>query len=523
MSYRARNWVRTLPLHRTPKAVLIELADRAGSTDYCCFPGQDRLAADAGLSSRTVWSALTYLEAEGLITRTYRARPDGRRNSDLIEVLCDDGYHGPRLDYAQFVGSLHSTRAAGAAREPVPSRPAQPTQPTPRRSTIPLVQHQVLAAALAGYIVVAVVEDDDEDPAMPTSPEPRLDPPAPLRAGWNHDEPPWAEDEACVSAPEVGPQPVAVAVDLDEDVTSTWGAPAGTTPAEGVPTEIVQWDPFTEWLSRSITMPSLDGVVMEEFVDESIDEPIEPLARPVRAWVDFGVPQVLTDDAVEEVVEDVRARVEEDAERVDTIFEKVLASSRRASEPVVSVAPGALESPSGGLPATRDARCESSPLASVASGPLASVATLEPSVWEPSVHVAAACSSDTQKDQRSDDARASTRSRNSSRSRRVGRSSSPRSTSPSAANRRRRSLLVSGHLPATRGCPRAAGKEVISFQPHGAWIGDRVQVKAKVNFNVEVKAKVESLVVGSRRKAEFRAGPGPPVGVRAGPWSPAIS
>jgi DNA-binding transcriptional ArsR family regulator len=91
VSHQATKWARVQNLHKTPKAVLLNLADRADPrTDYC-FPGQKTIASDTGLSERTVRRALTYLEECGYIKRWERRRRDGYRSSDGIEILvCDD-------------------------------------------------------------------------------------------------------------------------------------------------------------------------------------------------------------------------------------------------------------------------------------------------------------------------------------------------------------------------------------------------------------------------------------------------
>lgn len=66
-------------------SVLRVLADRA-DTKGRCFPSQETLAEDCGLSPRSVFTALKELEATGWIIRARRQRKDGSRTSDLITI-----------------------------------------------------------------------------------------------------------------------------------------------------------------------------------------------------------------------------------------------------------------------------------------------------------------------------------------------------------------------------------------------------------------------------------------------------
>ena len=67
------------------KNVLRVIADRADKHGRC-FPSQECLAFDTGMSPRSIWTALQELTESGWIVRTRRWRKDGSRCSDLIEV-----------------------------------------------------------------------------------------------------------------------------------------------------------------------------------------------------------------------------------------------------------------------------------------------------------------------------------------------------------------------------------------------------------------------------------------------------
>lgn len=81
MSNRALTWAFTTPLPTSPKFVLVVLADLADEADSC-FPGQERIAASTGCSTRTVRRALEELEEIGYIERVRRHRMNGSRTSD---------------------------------------------------------------------------------------------------------------------------------------------------------------------------------------------------------------------------------------------------------------------------------------------------------------------------------------------------------------------------------------------------------------------------------------------------------
>lgn len=67
------------------KAVMLVLAEYA-DVDWSTICGQERIAAEAELSERTVREVLKAFEEEQLIARERRYRPDGYRTSDRIRL-----------------------------------------------------------------------------------------------------------------------------------------------------------------------------------------------------------------------------------------------------------------------------------------------------------------------------------------------------------------------------------------------------------------------------------------------------
>lgn len=91
MSYQAQRWTQIQDLHRTPKTVLSQLAERAKHRTLECFPSQQTLAEDLGMSRRTVGAAMRYLEEQGFIERAGRHhRSNGFRKTDLVRILMED-------------------------------------------------------------------------------------------------------------------------------------------------------------------------------------------------------------------------------------------------------------------------------------------------------------------------------------------------------------------------------------------------------------------------------------------------
>lgn len=76
--------VRDVELPQAQKLILIILVKYANK-DMTCFPAQETLASNAGMTSRSVRSALTELEKKGLIYRE-KQYEDGRRKSDKYHI-----------------------------------------------------------------------------------------------------------------------------------------------------------------------------------------------------------------------------------------------------------------------------------------------------------------------------------------------------------------------------------------------------------------------------------------------------
>lgn len=70
------------------KLVLLALANYADENGRS-YPSQRRLAADTGLTDRTIRKVLTDLEGRGLLGRMERLRSDGSRSSDIITLCLD--------------------------------------------------------------------------------------------------------------------------------------------------------------------------------------------------------------------------------------------------------------------------------------------------------------------------------------------------------------------------------------------------------------------------------------------------
>lgn len=87
MNYGAYRWAKKQPIkNAAQKAVLMALAEYTNEEGYS-FPSQALISEGAGLSVRTVRSALKALEAASYIVREKRSRRDNRgRSSDLILV-----------------------------------------------------------------------------------------------------------------------------------------------------------------------------------------------------------------------------------------------------------------------------------------------------------------------------------------------------------------------------------------------------------------------------------------------------
>lgn len=67
------------------KLLLLALANYA-DPNMRCFPSHRTLSDDTGLSERTILSILKSLEAQKLVSRQERRRPDGSRSTDLITL-----------------------------------------------------------------------------------------------------------------------------------------------------------------------------------------------------------------------------------------------------------------------------------------------------------------------------------------------------------------------------------------------------------------------------------------------------
>lgn len=94
MSFAALEWAKGQPVGPA-KIVLVMLAHHANDLG-ACYPGQDTLAAECCITTRSVGIHLAYLESRGYLTRTKRFRENGSRTSDLITLDLTDLRLGER-------------------------------------------------------------------------------------------------------------------------------------------------------------------------------------------------------------------------------------------------------------------------------------------------------------------------------------------------------------------------------------------------------------------------------------------
>ena len=71
----------------TIKLLMIVLGNFAHAKDPWCFPSQQTISEDSGLSERAIRDNLKAMEVAGLIRRVERRRKDGSKTSDLIHLL----------------------------------------------------------------------------------------------------------------------------------------------------------------------------------------------------------------------------------------------------------------------------------------------------------------------------------------------------------------------------------------------------------------------------------------------------
>lgn len=103
MSVSALTWAFGLQnINPARKFLLVALANYADENNSC-FPGQEKLAHDVGVSVSTIRRALKELEADGFVARERRQGADGYRTSDryFLQVnmtanpKSDDSYRSP--------------------------------------------------------------------------------------------------------------------------------------------------------------------------------------------------------------------------------------------------------------------------------------------------------------------------------------------------------------------------------------------------------------------------------------------
>ena len=88
MSWQATSWAVSLKLPPIAKLVLLVLANSANKLGEC-YPGQQSIAADVGISVRSARNWIIWLEGEGYITRHRRDANGGGRSSDNYTLHLD--------------------------------------------------------------------------------------------------------------------------------------------------------------------------------------------------------------------------------------------------------------------------------------------------------------------------------------------------------------------------------------------------------------------------------------------------
>lgn len=106
MSVRALSWAFEQPISGNEKCVLLALADETrddGLWPHATVAGQERIAAKAFVSTKTVSRVMQSLEAKGYLIRERRQRENGSRTSDvtmlqmgLTDKVSDDSLGGSK-------------------------------------------------------------------------------------------------------------------------------------------------------------------------------------------------------------------------------------------------------------------------------------------------------------------------------------------------------------------------------------------------------------------------------------------
>ena len=118
------------------KLVYVSLLDHADEYGEC-FPSVDTIAAECCCSRRTVFAALSELEAAGLIARRAQTREDGGRTTTRYRVLT---FRPGEPDASPGVNMVHRGGEHGAhkgepdEKQPDLSSPPTPSHPEPQQS-----------------------------------------------------------------------------------------------------------------------------------------------------------------------------------------------------------------------------------------------------------------------------------------------------------------------------------------------------------------------------------------------------
>lgn len=144
MSFQAMAWAVDQPVTGIGKLILLLLANYAGR-DGICFPSQEELAKQAGITDRAVRTWLSRFEESGLISREKRYRKNGTRGSDLIVINLPEPRSASKNDYRNQTTRLPEPRSAYSKEEPI-------TEPITKRPLVGKKNWEALSATIAPVI-----------------------------------------------------------------------------------------------------------------------------------------------------------------------------------------------------------------------------------------------------------------------------------------------------------------------------------------------------------------------------------
>lgn len=137
MSFSAIKWALKQPVSPIEKLVLVFVADHANEKTLQCFPSVGTIAAESGLSARSVIRSLNKLVELGLIERSDRFT-NNRQTSNIYTVKIK--HFLPDLE----VANPHSVGAGGKPNRGDTESPSPVTQSHPRGCHRVIQNHSIL-------------------------------------------------------------------------------------------------------------------------------------------------------------------------------------------------------------------------------------------------------------------------------------------------------------------------------------------------------------------------------------------